>query len=327
MKLLLFLTLITTAISSTCREKFSMINGITINKEINHGTCYNKCVCNKYLVLDNKLIAQNEFCNDRRIISYKFGKYLFNTTSLCYVFIDNNQIIYFSNNQSIITTNLSLHDSNRTYNFPIEFTLRINKFLILIPMGIALFCVLLFYNLVNQSKPIRQRSRLIVDSGEQSILQSLTDSGTNYVIKTLQVGNYQIWRGGVNIECHMCIERKTWLEYLQAISGNLIQNMQKMIKLRKHTNCKLYILLEGVGYNLTEKERSCVESSLKFFQDTHGIEIIRTLNTDDSVDTLIELLGNKSENIIPKREIDLTIPEWVGGNYLYNTRNQRVFMF
>lgn len=108
------------------------------------------------------------------------------------------------------------------------------------------------------------------------------------------------------------IERKSLNDYAASFKDGRHENREKLVKLREHTNCKVYYLIEGpINPKLTRKFQRipysnilCSIDNLVIVNDFH---IIRTVNTDHTVDRLKFLLQSYT------KKQDILLPEMVEG--------------
>ena len=139
--------------------------------------------------------------------------------------------------------------------------------------------------------------KIIVDQRERSVFDALESSENEYELRTIEIGDYQIWiddGNPLNKKCCACIERKTLTDYAASIKDGRIKNISKMIELRALTNCQLYLIIEGnIFPNLSAKfagiAYKAIETSIFRNMVKHNIQIIRSRNTSDTVHIINKL--------------------------------------
>ena len=139
--------------------------------------------------------------------------------------------------------------------------------------------------------------KIIVDQRERSVFDALESSENEYELRTIEIGDYQIWiedDESSNKKCCACIERKTLTDYAASIKDGRIKNISKMIELRELTNCQLYLIVEGNIFPNPSAQfagiaYSAIETSIFRNMVKHNIQIIRSRNTSDTVHIINKL--------------------------------------
>jgi hypothetical protein len=88
---------------------------------------------------------------------------------------------------------------------------------------------------------------IIIDDRESAVIpfiniQKKANPGITSEVKRINIGDYALCHGS-NIKA--IIERKTWRDLAASIRDGRKKNVNKLIKLRSQTNCKIIYLIEG----------------------------------------------------------------------------------
>lgn len=138
---------------------------------------------------------------------------------------------------------------------------------------------------------------IIVDNREQKIIPLINEIKKEYhtpvFIDRIEAGDFAIVYQGVVISV---IERKTWKDLSASIKDGRIRNLDKLLNVRKKTNCKVLFILEGrafpqlhrsVGRITYKKLREALDHTRYF-----NINVIFAPNKKSTIHRLFELVEN-----------------------------------
>ncbi len=145
-------------------------------------------------------------------------------------------------------------------------------------------------------KKLYKMLKLMVDDREQAVIPYFKNNYSNVTveIKRMHIGDYSIIK---NQKILFCIERKTWKDLSASIRDGRDDNINKMIELRKQTNCKLLLLIEGKSRYSPDRKIGRIpyknlQAKLDHLIVRDDIHIIYSQSCEDTTDRLIEFCSN-----------------------------------
>ena len=141
---------------------------------------------------------------------------------------------------------------------------------------------------------------IIVDDRERAVVGFLETQSEkyhiDYKIQHMNVGDYAVVYQGYVL---MIIERKTWIDLSASMRDGRKENVNKLIKLREMTGCKILYLIEGNATPLPDKKygripASQLRSHLDHLMLRDNIFVIHSVDQQDTARRLFELVKNHS---------------------------------
>ena len=157
--------------------------------------------------------------------------------------------------------------------------------------------------------------KIVIDNRERSIFGYLQDAKEKYKIdyetKNLTTSDYGIL---YNNNLIAIIERKTWKDLAASFRDGRINNVNKLLELRKILNCKIFYIIEGNAYpnrankanNIPYKNLFAHLDHLIFRDDIH---IIYSKDIENTVERIFELAYNYSTIKNKSTHLDQPIPD------------------
>lgn len=127
---------------------------------------------------------------------------------------------------------------------------------------------------------------LRVDERERNIEFGETELNISIQRETLKIGDYIIDNNG---PLH-CFERKTFDDFIASNSDGRLDNLEKMIKLREATGCRLSIIFEHDNFFFSRYKKwtfKRLHSMLNKFDVCYNINTIYTKGLDETASTLL----------------------------------------
>jgi len=157
--------------------------------------------------------------------------------------------------------------------------------------------------------------KIVIDNRERSIFGYLQDAKEKYKIdyetKNLTTSDYGIL---YNNNLIAIIERKTWKDLSASFRDGRINNVDKLLELRKILNCKVFYIIEGNAYpNRANKANNIPYKNLfahldhLIFRD--NIHIIYSKDIENTVERIFELAYNYSTIKNKNTHVDQPIPD------------------
>jgi hypothetical protein len=134
---------------------------------------------------------------------------------------------------------------------------------------------------------------LIADTRERNVLRHTTELPPLRVLQ-MTVGDYAIMQGGAVVAI---IERKSLEDYAASLKDGRCSNINKLIKLRETTNCRIIYIIEGREFPAPE---SCwgnipykhIESSIFHLVMRDNVCILRSKDSLDTAKLLYRLMAS-----------------------------------
>jgi len=140
--------------------------------------------------------------------------------------------------------------------------------------------------------------QLVNDDHEKSINPYFAEckmpNNVEYMVTRIEYGDYAVmYRGKILF----IIERKTWSDLSQSISDGRKDNVNKMIKLREDTGCKLFYLIEGnpcppKSSKFGRKPVGNLQSHLDHLVFRDNINIIYSRKKETTCERILQLIKN-----------------------------------
>jgi ERCC4-type nuclease len=134
---------------------------------------------------------------------------------------------------------------------------------------------------------------IIIDDRERAITDIIKSvdfpPNITYKITRINIGDYNILYNGVIL---FSIERKTWKDLSASIKDGRKNNINKMIDLRKETNCRLIYIMEGKTPSIDSKVSNIPYKNLLSHLDHIMIrDNIYVLHSNDKKGTIMRLIS------------------------------------
>ena len=139
---------------------------------------------------------------------------------------------------------------------------------------------------------------LIVDTRERAVIPFIEEEIKNYEyeVKQINTSDFLICKKEENsLKILASIERKTHNDFAASFKDGRYNNLNKMLDLRKTTNCQLYFILEGNAFPSPNRKFSRIPfsnilSAVTKMMVKHGIFIIQTENEAHSAKRISDLI-------------------------------------
>jgi ERCC4-type nuclease len=138
--------------------------------------------------------------------------------------------------------------------------------------------------------------KLLIDDRERAIIPHFNHEYLNIEIevKRLHIGDYAIT---FDDKVLVTIERKTWTDLAASIKDNRVENVEKLINLRKETQCRILYLIEGKPRHKDSRKFARISyknllTHLDHLTVRDNISVIYSDNESDSAKRLIDLCKN-----------------------------------
>jgi ERCC4-type nuclease len=141
--------------------------------------------------------------------------------------------------------------------------------------------------------------QIIIDDRERAVVPFFKNHkkippNISFSVERINIGDYSIvYKNNIL----MIIERKTWNDLASSIVDGRKHNVNKMLKLRDETGCKIFYLIEG-NPAPNPKSKYCripyknLRSHLDHLMFRDDIHIIHSKNQENTVDRIIALVQN-----------------------------------
>ncbi len=136
-------------------------------------------------------------------------------------------------------------------------------------------------------------TKLIIDDRERAVTcKAELKEIPHEIMRMEQGGDYLLVKDGSILAC---IERKSLDDFAASIKDGRSENIKKLIAFRAKTNCRIIYLIEGkLNPNPTEEfahiPYKTIKSSINHLIIRDGVCILRTLDTNDTAKTLVDLV-------------------------------------
>lgn len=140
--------------------------------------------------------------------------------------------------------------------------------------------------------------QIIVDDREQAVIPHFNEYKTppniTFSVSRVNVGDYSVVYKGHIL---MIIERKTWKDLANSMRDGRKENVNKLIKLREDTGCKIFYLIEGNPLPRNTVKFCCISykalrSHLDHLIFRDNIHVIHSKDQKDTVERIFELVQN-----------------------------------
>ncbi len=157
---------------------------------------------------------------------------------------------------------------------------------------------------------MKAERKLLIDTRERNVLRHQTElAGVNYEVMQITTADYAIVDANDQIE--VAIERKSLEDYAASLKDGRCDNINKLLKLRWATGCRLFYIIEGPAYPRPEATFgripfSAIESSIFHLMLRDNVNVIwteSTLGTAQLLARLMRSMGTMRADVYLEREV------------------------